>query len=116
MRRRAGDVDWTAKLLENWYRTKARLWFGGRLEKLFPALPDGGTKSPGFVRRLTRCWGSMSSESLMLLNTRLVQAPLLCIDCVIVHELCHLEHPNHGRAFYLLLERMLPDWKARKQR
>jgi len=28
----------------------------------------------------------------------------------------HLIHPHHGRAFYELLETLMPDWRRRKQR
>jgi predicted metal-dependent hydrolase len=43
-------------------------------------------------------------------------APRECIDYVIVHELCHLAHADHGREFRTLLEHVLPDWERRKHR
>lgn len=50
------------------------------------------------------------------LNLKLVQVPALLIDYVLYHELCHLIEPHHGRAFYDLLGRVLPDWRERRER
>ena len=44
-----------------------------------------------------------------------LQLPPSLIDYVIVHELCHLVEHNHGKSFYQLLDRMLPDWRARRR-
>jgi predicted metal-dependent hydrolase len=42
--------------------------------------------------------------------------PPSCIDYVVTHELCHAIHPNHGREFYSLLQRVMPDWAKAKLR
>ena len=57
--------------------------------------------------------GGLKSGTLTL-NRDLIKAPKECIEYVIFHELCHLEHHNHGPEFYRLLERSLPDWVKRK--
>ena len=63
---------------------------------------------------MQRRWGSYSKNGRVTLNIDLVRAPLPCIDYVIVHELAHALHPNHGRSFYDLLSQMMPDWERRK--
>lgn len=49
-------------------------------------------------------WGSCSSKGNINLNISLMRVPPLLRDYVILHELCHLRHPDHGRGFHLLLE------------
>ena len=33
------------------------------------------------------------------------------IDAIIVHELCHIVHPNHSKYFYNLVETYIPNYK-----
>ena len=56
----------------------------------------------------------MSVDKKMMLNTWLVRAPMDCIDYVIIHELCHMEHMNHSQHFYTLQDAMCPQWKIHK--
>ena len=65
---------------------------------------------------MKRRWGSCSGTGRILLNTELVKAPVHCIDYVITHELCHLRFASHGPEFYRLLDRLMPDWRQRKER
>ncbi|VDC21764.1 M48 family metallopeptidase [Pseudogemmobacter humi] len=111
-------ADLTRELVEQWYRERAHAKFGERLELnllRFPAPDDFRPKSL-IVRQLRQRWGSMSPASRLLLNRRLIQAPLDAIDYVITHELCHIAVPHHGPEFFELLDRILPDWEKRKHR
>lgn len=40
--------------------------------------------------------------------------PEAAVEYVVVHELAHIAHKNHGAAFYALIERELPDYRARR--
>lgn len=48
-------------------------------------------------------WGSCSTRGNINLNIHLVRLPQHLCDYVILHELAHLKHPNHGSSFYKLL-------------
>lgn len=61
-------------------------------------------------------WGSLSRKGRLTLNVNLIQTPKECIEYVVIHELCHLIHHNHGTEFYKLLDRILPDWMKRKHK
>lgn len=52
-------------------------------------------------------WGSCSSKGNINLNIRLILLPEHLQDYVILHELCHLRHQNHGPQFHALLDSLL---------
>jgi len=35
------------------------------------------------------------------------------IDYVVVHELAHIKHHDHSKAFYELIEKYMPDHRSR---
>ena len=63
------------------------------------------------VRKLKRKWGSCTSKGVITLNSDLIKLEDSLQEYVIIHELCHLYHPNHGKEFYNLLGSLLPGWK-----
>lgn len=111
-----GRNEMTQQLVEAWYLERAHMKFTERLNHCFPFFGERGyTEPPIIIRRLSKRWGSLSPGGRMMLNRELVRAPTECIDYVITHELCHLEHRGHHQEFFDLLSRAMPDWEKRKQ-
>lgn len=54
-------------------------------------------------------WGSCSHKNNINLNIRLTVLPSALRDYVILHELCHLRHHDHGESFHILLESVCSD-------
>ena len=54
-------------------------------------------------------WGSCSSKNNINLNLNIVRLPQVLQDYILLHELCHLRHHDHGEGFHLLLEHVLTD-------
>ena len=108
----------TRRLVEGWYRKQARAKFAERVEASLARFPDPESFRPMglIVRRMEKRWGSLSPSGRLLLNRRLIEAPIDTIDYVIAHELCHMAEPHHGAEFYRLLDRVMPDWVGRKGR
>ena len=111
-RKKIGDV------LRLWYSERAAEVFDSILHGVYPAFSRRGCPKPSVsVRQMKRRWGSLSKKQRMTLNLKLIQAPgVVCIEYVIVHELCHLVHHDHGPHFLRLLRHVLPDWEERKAR
>lgn len=60
-------------------------------------------------------FGSCSSKDSITFSLRLMEYPLPAIDYVVVHELAHIRHKDHSRAFYQFVASVLPDYKQREQ-
>lgn len=108
----------TRRLVEAWFLARARAKFAERLDVCLAAFADPGRFTPQgvIIRDMKLRWGSMPPSGRLVLNRRLVQAPVDAVDYVITHELCHLAHPHHGAGFMNLLSRVMPDWRRRKTR
>ena len=103
--------------VSNWMREKAGEQFAWRLTKWRLWCEHLGLPEPRLVlRNMPKRWGSAHQDGRIFLNPELVRTPSLCIDYVIAHEICHLKHPGHDRAFYTELEELCPKWRSIKQR
>ena len=97
-------------VLEKALRERAREHFAARLVPLAAAL---GVAVPALALSSARTrWGSCSSKSGVRLNWRLIHFPEAIIDYVVVHELAHLRHMNHGPRFWSLVEVGCPDYRT----
>jgi len=68
------------------------------------------------IRKMQYRWGSCSSNGIILLNPELIKAPRVCIEYVIIHELCHLVYRDHTKEFFDLQQREFPEWKKWKNK
>ena len=61
------------------------------------------------IKHNTSNWGSCSAKGNINLNLNLMRVPVPLQDYILLHELTHLHHPDHGPAFHAELERMLTE-------
>ncbi len=58
-------------------------------------------------------FGSCSGKNSLCFSLYLMEYPPEAMEAVVVHELAHIRHKNHGPDFYALVRRTLPDYDAR---
>ncbi len=106
------ETDLIKAIVDAWYLIEAKKRLIPRTfelaeihkqEKLFPTEVS--------VRRMKSRWGTCRTNGKIMLNTALLKKRQELIDSVIIHELCHLKHHNHGKEFYSLVESIMPDYR-----
>lgn len=69
------------------------------------------------LRAMKTLWGSCHFRKRHITyNRELARVTEDLVGYVVVHELTHLRVPNHGPAFYALMDARLPDWRTRRRR
>lgn len=105
------------ELMKSWYREHAKIKFAEIAEPIITRFAKYGiSPSSIYIQEMGNRWGSCTPKGKIILNTELIKAPKPCIEYVITHELCHLLHHDHTKAFFELLEAEMPDWKRWKNR
>ncbi len=94
---------------ENWYKGQAHAHLQTRLDHFARQhkLPYRAVRISSARTR----WGSCSSKNDLSFTWRLVMAPPEVIDYVVVHELAHTVHHNHGPKFWRLVAEIVPEYK-----
>lgn len=68
-------------------------------------------------RKMKSRYGSCNTVTkVVTLNKVLADMPRECAEYVAAHELAHLIEPNHGRAFYQVLDSVMPEHRIREKR
>ena len=101
-----------SEILETSFREKAKEIFTRRVESLSGHL-ELYPKAIQVRDQKTR-WGACTGRGTLTFNWRLILAPPPVLDYVVIHELCHLRHANHGRRFWELVGSVCPSFAAHK--
>jgi|WetSurMetagenome_2_1015567.scaffolds.fasta_scaffold332056_1 predicted metal-dependent hydrolase len=100
------------RVLEKWIKERAAIVFHDRFYSILEKYKAYNFKPTELrVRALKRRWGSCTTKGCITLSSELIKLDDIFLEYVILHELCHLKHHNHGKEFYLLLTEVFPEWK-----
>ncbi len=101
------DAAWQAVLKQAAQRVlPERTAYFARLMRLRPA----GVRITSARTR----FGSCSAADRLCFSWRLMDYPAEAVDYVVVHELAHIVHKNHGPEFWALVAQYLPDYRERR--
>lgn len=102
-------------LLTEWYYKRASKVFEKVYNEAFQKFNQYNLQKPDMqIKRMKKRWGSYTASGNMIINPELIKAPSVCIEYVMIHELCHLIERNHSKKFYNLLHKIEPDWQRWK--
>lgn len=66
------------------------------------------------VKDLGFRWASCLASGDLQFHWKCMMAPMTVIDYIVVHELCHLRHGDHSMAFWNEVDKVMPDYRERK--
>ena len=95
-----------------WYSEHARSWLALRIKNhqaRMDLIPSGVR-----VQDLGYRWGSCGKGAQLYFHWKTILLPKPIAECVVVHEMVHLQEPNQTPEFWLRLERVMPDYAQRK--
>ena len=95
--------------METWVRAFAKKHLTERLTFYAQQMHTSYQKIT--IRDTSSRWGSCSSTGTISFSYRLILAPTSIIDYVVIHELAHTVHHNHGKAFWNLVGTYYKEYK-----
>ncbi len=105
---KSSDPDIIRGKVCGWYKVKARDYFIRKIDEAAARLPWVDQTPPLRLLEMNTQWGSCSTSGQIILNPHLIKAPRACIEYVVLHEMAHLKHHDHGPAFWRLMDECLP--------
>lgn len=106
----SGRPEFLARRVTDFLRAEAKR----RLARLAvqKAAAAGLTAKRVVVKDTSSRWGSCAADGTLMFCWRLVMAPPEVQDYVVGHEVAHLRHMDHSRAFWALAAQLTPHKRA----
>ena len=105
-------IDKRKKLLDELYRSELKKALPKTLDKCTKIV---GRKPADITVRKMKNWGNCKRDGRITLNLNLAKKPRICLEYVLIHELCHLIEFNHSKNFKMLMDKFCPNWREIKK-
>ena len=108
-----GELVAARQAFQDYYTARGRDRISPRVSYYAPKV---GVAPRGIdVRELGNRWASCSPKGNLAFHWKCLMAPQTIIDYIVVHELCHLHHLDHTAAFWNEVDKVLPNFRERKE-
>lgn len=107
------NLDQGPKILENWFKEKAKDKIPPTVERYARQL--GVEYNKILISDLKYRWGSCTLKGNLNFNWRLIKAPQFVINYVVIHELAHLIELNHTEHFWNIVRVQMPNYEEAKE-
>lgn len=108
------DREYKKDIVNYWYREQGKTILGEILKNYLHLTKKKINKFT--IKTLKRNWGSCEVYKKNInLNSELLKQSRKFAEYVVLHEVAHLEHPNHSKNFYNYVAKFMPDWKERSK-
>jgi predicted metal-dependent hydrolase len=67
------------------------------------------------IKDMGYLWASCGTSGVLNFHWKCMMAPAKIIDYIVVHELCHFHYRNHSDAFWNEVDKVMPDYRERKE-
>ena len=108
-----GGTKAAQKAFEAYYSDKGFQRITDRVKYYAPKV--GVTTLSIKVKDMSFRWANCSKSGALSFHWKCMMAPPKIIDYIIVHELCHMHHRNHSDAFWNEVDKVMPDYRERKE-
>jgi len=109
----------SAKQRENYVNVVLWKYLKDEISRLLPVWEQktGLRCKQWVIKNMKTRWGTYSVRTGSIsFNLQLAHKPVECLEYVIVHELGHIKHRNHGKGFIAFEDKYLPNWRETKKK
>ena len=106
----SGDAE---KAFKTFYREKGKVKITERVDYYKGRM--GVTPKAVRIIDLKNRWASCSAKGNLNFHWKVMMTPMKILDYIVVHVLAHFTFPNHTKSFWNELDKVLPDYKERKE-
>jgi predicted metal-dependent hydrolase len=108
-----GGAEAARQAFESYFTDKGMQRFRERVAYFAPKV---GVNVIGIkVKEMGYRWASCGNSGTLNFHWKCMMAPPRIIDYIVVHELCHFHHRNHTDAFWNEVDKVMPDYRERKE-